>query len=695
MDSVAHGFPTSWGVDGEPGTRSVCGADDSREAKCYQSSDPALYNESRAVARLLINGSSLCTGWLVGSEGHLMTNNHCIDSSSDALNTNYEFDAEGASCATNCASSLGCPGTVEATSATFVQTDGPLDFTLVQLPTNVTGTYGFMQLRGSGAVLGERIYIPQHPSGWGKRLGVESSHPQNPSGFCEVDNLSEPGCSGSTPDVGYYCDTRGGSSGSPVLATSDNCVVALHHCRGNAACTSTGGDDNRGVPIGAIISDLGGNLPANALCSAGNTAPTVTINAPSNGATFTEGDSVSFSGTASDAEDGSLTGSITWSSSIDGSIGSGGSFSTSSLSVGNHTITASVTDSGGLNDSDQISITVNSQGGGACTGCIDWTVTGTVSYSNQDASGNVTVQDAGATLFLQQNTWRRTTQTFTVTADTVIEFEFQSTSQGEIHGIGLDEDNSLSSNRIFKVHGTQNWGITDFDNYSGSGFTTYQIPVGQYYTGSSMFLVLVNDKDSGALTNNSSFRNVRIFEDTGGGGTCAVDDDFDTGAANWTTSGTCTTGTFIQGTPTLVTNSGVTTQVGGDHTSGSGNALFTAANTSAGVNDVDGGTCFVESPTWSVGGASTLSIWYFHGQRDTGDDPGDDFFNLEVSTNGGSTYTSLVSIGDVQTNAAWTEATTQIPAGADVRVRVSAADGAGPGDLVEGGIDDISICENN
>ncbi len=92
---------------------------------------------------------------------------------------------------------------------------------------------------------------------------------------------------------------------------------------------------------------------------AANTAPTVTISAPTEGAGFTAGASVSFSGSASDAEDGALTSSLSWTSNLDGTIGSGGAFSTSTLSVGAHLITALVTDSGGLPGSDQVNITVN------------------------------------------------------------------------------------------------------------------------------------------------------------------------------------------------------------------------------------------------------------------------------------------------------------------------------------------------
>jgi hypothetical protein len=266
--------------------------------------------------------------------------------------------------------------------------------------------------------------------------------------------------------------------------------------------------------------------------------------------------------------------------------------------------------------------------------------------------------------------------------------------QGEIHGIGFDENDTLADNvRIFQLHGTQNWTSAnhDFDNYAGGGgFVTYIIPVGQYYTGAAMYLVVANDNDAGS-GNDSRFRNVRIYEDTPPSGSCAADVDFSAGASGWTNSGSCTTGAFVAATPTSVVNGGVTTQLAGDHTTGSGNAWFTATNSAAGTDDVDGGTCITTSPVYTVTEASDVSVWYFHGQRDAGDDSGD-FFSLEISTNGGSTWTTLASFGDVTVNAAWAEATTTVSAGSSVVFRVQAADGTANGDLVEAGIDDVSVC---
>jgi len=91
-----------------------------------------------------------------------------------------------------------------------------------------------------------------------------------------------------------------------------------------------------------------------------NETPIVTITSPVDGSTFDSGATIDFAGTASDFEDGDLTASLVWTSSIDGEIDTGGSVSTT-LSDGVHTITASVTDSGGSTGSDSISITVGTQ----------------------------------------------------------------------------------------------------------------------------------------------------------------------------------------------------------------------------------------------------------------------------------------------------------------------------------------------
>ncbi|KAE9038207.1 hypothetical protein PR001_g8049 [Phytophthora rubi] len=205
----------------------VCGADNSREAACYKSFNGA-FRTSNAVARLLIKkdgGAFFCTGWLLGSEGHLVTNHHCISTQEHASNTEFEFNAEGSSCSRSCASPRACGGAIRANYATLIYADEDLDYALVKLPNNLASEYGYLRLRSSGAVMNERVYLPQHPSGWGKRIAMKSD-----SGWGTVTSLSTRGCA--SDQVAYYLDTQGGSSGSPLLSWSDNLVIALHHCGG-------------------------------------------------------------------------------------------------------------------------------------------------------------------------------------------------------------------------------------------------------------------------------------------------------------------------------------------------------------------------------------------------------------------------------------------------------------------------------
>jgi hypothetical protein len=177
---------------------------------------------------------------------------------------------------------------------------------------------------------------------------------------------------------------------------------------------------------------------------------------------------------------------------------------------GTHSVEIVATNPGG-SDTQSFEITVASQPPVGGNDTINFNEHVLSSYGSQDQGGVVRVEDGGATLYLQGNRWQKIDLPYTVTANTVLEFDFSSGSEGEVHGIGLDADNSLSSTQIFKVHGTQNWGIRDYDNYVG-GVKHYVIPVGQYYTGSMAYLFFVMDHDVSSPTGEGRFSNVRVYE---------------------------------------------------------------------------------------------------------------------------------------------------------------------------------------
>ena len=102
-----------------------------------------------------------------------------------------------------------------------------------------------------------------------------------------------------------------------------------------------------------------GNASILVTVSSSNTAPTVTITTPATGTSVPDGTSIGFAGSASDSQSGNLTSSLVWRSNIDGQIGTGGTFART-LTPGTHTVTASVTDSGGLTGQRSVTVTVTS-----------------------------------------------------------------------------------------------------------------------------------------------------------------------------------------------------------------------------------------------------------------------------------------------------------------------------------------------
>jgi hypothetical protein len=100
--------------------------------------------------------------------------------------------------------------------------------------------------------------------------------------------------------------------------------------------------------------------------------PSVTITAPTNGATFEVGETITFEGKATDPQHPDLDGyAYVWTSDKDGKIGTGASFTTADLSEGEHTITLTVTDPDGQAGQSSVKITIGNDGTSTTTTTIE------------------------------------------------------------------------------------------------------------------------------------------------------------------------------------------------------------------------------------------------------------------------------------------------------------------------------------
>ncbi len=184
-------------------------------------------------------------------------------------------------------------------------------------------------------------------------VSVRSSYPTSSYATLSGTSMASPHTAGTTALIWAAAPSYVGNViGTEQLLSSTAMVwTTSQTCGGIAAGVSP----NNTYGYGRIDALAAVNR---ALGSTPNQPPTVTITSPPNGSSFSCPVTVSFTGSASDPENGDLTSAISWTDAT--VFGGGGSTSKvyACTASGNHNIVASVTDTGGLTATSTITIAI-------------------------------------------------------------------------------------------------------------------------------------------------------------------------------------------------------------------------------------------------------------------------------------------------------------------------------------------------
>jgi len=178
-----------------------------------------------------------CTGFLVFTSAHILTNEHCINSDKEMRSALVDFDFDGGGAPTR---------TVRLRK--LLDSNVELDYSLLELAEPADRSV--LVLKSNSDADGRALFIVQHPGGEVKQVSIRD---------CKVKGPQMPGTTATPTDFGHTCDTLGGSSGSPVFDPTGLTVVGLHHF---GFFDGDPNPVNQAVRIGLVIDAIRKKFPA-------------------------------------------------------------------------------------------------------------------------------------------------------------------------------------------------------------------------------------------------------------------------------------------------------------------------------------------------------------------------------------------------------------------------------------------------
>ena len=237
--------------------------DEGREAIACHLDDTVIAAAQSPVARLLFTvkrSQYLCTGELIqGSNSNtLITNAHCMDNQTEVSTLEARFNYQYTTCGgtTLAVATSYAGGTFLKTNSERYNARKPgtgLDYTLLTLQGAPESVFGELIPTSLDTTVGTEMNFIQHPAGRPKEIGYWEDAGQTIR--CHIATVGQTyGTAFPYSQIGYGCDSEGGSSGSAITRASDGKVIGLHHYGGVTP------ELNSATMMSFICADAGGLL---------------------------------------------------------------------------------------------------------------------------------------------------------------------------------------------------------------------------------------------------------------------------------------------------------------------------------------------------------------------------------------------------------------------------------------------------
>jgi C1A family cysteine protease len=205
-----------------------------------------------------------------------------------------------------------------------------------------------------------------------------------------------------------------------------------------------------------------------------------------------------------------------------------------------------------------------------------------------------------------------------------------------------------------------------------------------------------------AVSSDEGISGVNIVLHAGGVAT-VFDDDFETDQG-WTVGDAgdgAVTGIWERGDPDATWWGNQAVQPGDDHTESPGTQCYVtgrSGGSSQGTYDIDGGKTTLTSPAIDLSGqASAILTYYRWFASETGSNPNDDDFRVDISDDNGSSWTNLETVSCSAREWVGREFYLEehVSLTNQIKIRFVAADSGVGGSIVEAAVDDFKIvaCE--